>query len=142
MLCRCFENRAVPIELSELKTRAGHPVLRVNFEGEVSVLEAEAFLVKVSRGGPMFGHGILVVGNISGLTAQVRKVLTSEKSRPTNPPPVAIMVLSAMTRMVAGLAMRLSQNENTDFFNSEPEAMTWLEGRMETFIAKGGIDAA
>lgn len=136
------DSGSVPIELTELKTKNGHPALRVNFEGDVTPNEARGFMAKATRGGQYFGYGHLVVGNIAGLSADVRKVLTSEKTKPTNPPPVAIVLLSAMTRMVASLAMRLTENVNTEDFKNEADAKPWLDERMDVFIAKGGSDTA
>ena len=126
----------VPITLTQLKTSQGHPVLKVTFEGEVTPAEAQAFHAKVTRGGEHFGCGHLVTGHIAGLSAEVRKILTSEKTTDLNPPPVAIVLVSALTRMVAGVAMRITENDNTDFFKNEPAALEWLEGRMNTFISK------
>ncbi len=53
-------------------------------------------------------------------------------------PPIPIVLLSAMTRMVASLAMRLTENVNTEYFKSEAEAKPWLDERMDVFIAQGG----
>lgn len=132
----------MPIELTQLKTRSGHPVLRVNFQSEVTPYDAAEFMRQAVRGGEFFGYGHLVVGDISGLSSAVRKVLTSEKTRPTNPPPVAIVLVSALTRMVASVAMRLTDNENNEYFKNEVEAKDWLEARMNEFIAKGGAESA
>jgi hypothetical protein len=132
----------VPIELTQLKTRSGHPVLRVNFRAEVTTFEAGEFLRKVARGGEFFGYGHLIVGEVESLSGAVRKVLTSEKAKPTNPTPIAMVMASALTRMIATLAMRLTDNENNEFFKNESEALEWLEARMVEYVAKGGTQTA
>lgn len=54
----------------------------------------------------------------------------------SNPPPVAVVFESALARMAANLAMRLSDNDNTESFKNEQEALAWLDGRMAEFLRK------
>jgi hypothetical protein len=44
--------------------------------------------------------------------------------------------------MAAALTMRLTNNDNTDSFKSEDEALEWLDGRMAAFLAKRAALAA
>jgi hypothetical protein len=128
----------VPIEVSELKTKSGHPVLRANFLSEVTVPEARAYHEQIRPGGKYDGWGHLAAGNVSGVSNDVRKVLGSQRPDPLNPPPVAVILSSALARMAASLAMRLSENPNTESFKTEAEAMAWLDERMGVFFAKRG----
>ena len=50
------------------------------------------------------GFGHLVTGNVTGVSGDVKKVLASQKPDPRNPPPVAVILDSALARMAAGLA--------------------------------------
>ena len=59
-------NAGVPIELSETKTRSGHPVIRTNFITEVTVADVQQYLPKVSPGGQYEAFGHLIVGNVTG----------------------------------------------------------------------------
>lgn len=124
------------IELKELKTKSGHDVLRASFIKEVTVRDAEQYLAQIVRGAKYDHWGHLVVGNITGVSGEVKKVLASQKPDPMNPPPVATVFESAITRMVAGLAMRLSENENTDTFKTEDDALAWLDGRLAEYKRK------
>ncbi len=130
----------MPIETRELKTASGHPVLRSNFVGDITVAQARGYHEQLVPGARYDGFGHLVVGAISGVSGDVKKVLASRAPDPKNPPPVAIVLDSALARMAAGLAMRLSSNENTEFFKLEPDALAWLDGRMAEFVrkARGG----
>lgn len=127
----------MPIELSETKTKSGHPVIRTNFITEVTIADVEKYLPKVSPGGPYEAWGHLVVGNVTGVSSEVKKVLSSQKS-PDDPPPVAVVLGSALARMAASLTMRLTGNENTDSFKNEEEALSWLEDRMAEFLRRRG----
>lgn len=127
----------MPIELREIQTKSGHPVLRADFQKEVSVAEARAYHEQLVAGGKYEDWGHLIVGKISGVSGEVKKVLGSSKPPdPSNPPPVAVVLDSALARMAAGLAMRLSSNENTDAFKVEQDGLDWLDGRMATYLRK------
>ena len=126
----------MPIEVSETKTKSGHPVVRTNFITEVSVADAQAYIQKVIPGGKYDGYGHLVVGNVTGVSSEVKKVLGSQKPDPRNPPPVAVILSSALARMAASLTLRVTGNHNTDSFRNEEEALEWLDGRMAEFIRK------
>lgn len=124
------------IETKQLKTASGHPVLRANFQGDITVADARGYHESVIPGGRFERHGHLVVGNISGVSADVKKVLSSRAPDPKNPDPVAIVLESALARMAAGLALRLTNNENTEFFKSEADALAWLDERMTEYVRK------
>lgn len=129
-------NVLVPIDVSETKTKSGHPIVRTNFITEVTVADARAYHQKVLPGGTYDGYGHLAVGNVTGVSNEVKKVLGSQKPDPRNPPPVAIILSSALARMAASLTMRVTGNSNTDFFRNEDEALEWLDVRMAEFSRK------
>ncbi len=126
----------MPIEVNEAKTKSGHPVVRTNFITEVTVADAQGYIQKVMPGGKYDGFGHLVVGNVTGVSSEVKKVLGSQKPDPRNPPPVAVILSSALARMAASLTLRVTGNHNTDSFRNEEEALQWLDGRMAEFIRK------
>jgi hypothetical protein len=126
----------VPIEVSERKTKSGHPVLRANFIKEVTVADAQRYHASLLPGAQYEGWGHLIDGNISGVSGEVKKVLASQKPDPRNPPPIAILLESALARMAAGLAMRITENNNTEFFKLEVDALDWLDARMTEFARK------
>ncbi len=124
------------IKLSEVRTRSGHLVLRVVFSGEVTAEEAKAYHEAVLPGGPYELHGHLALGNVTGLSPEVKKVLGSAQADPQNPIPVAVVLESAMLRMMASLLTRAGSNENSEFFRDEAAALDWLDGALKTFHAK------
>lgn len=126
----------MPIDVKETKTKSGHPVLRATFITEVTVMEAKAYHASLIPGGKYDGFGHLILGNVTGVSSDVRKVLASQKPDPRNPPPIALILESALARMAAGLATRLSENDNSDSFKNEQQAMEWLDTRMIAFVAK------
>jgi hypothetical protein len=126
----------MPIELSELKTKSGHPILRANFISEVTVADARGYHAQLVPGARYDGYGHVVTGNITGVSGEVKKVLSSQKADPKNPTPVAVILSSALARMAAGLAMRLTDNGNSESFKSEEEALAWLDGRMVEYLKK------
>lgn len=126
----------MPIETSETRTRSGHPVLRAVFSGEVTVMEATRYHASIIPGGQYEWHGQLVLGNVSGVSAEVKKVLGSVRPDPTNPVPVALVFDSALTRMTANLVMRVSGNDNNEAFKDEASALEWLDERLTVFHAK------
>lgn len=126
----------MPIETSELKTRSGHLVLRVVFSGDVTVAQARAYHSSVLPGAQYGLHGHLALGNVTGLTSEVKKVLGSAQADPKNPVPVAIVMVSPMLRMMASLITRAGGNENSQFFKDEAEALEWLDGALKSFHAK------
>ncbi len=126
----------MPIEVSETKTKSGQPVVRANFITEVTVADAQAYHLKVIPGGKYDGYGHLVVGNVTGVSSEVKKVLGSQKPDARNPPPVAIILSSALARMAASLTLRVTGNHNTDSFRTEAEALAWLDGTMAEFLRK------
>lgn len=88
-------------------------------------------------GAPYHLHGHLVLGRIMEVSSEVRKILGSEKPPdPTNPPPVALVIPSALVRMAVSLVMRASGNSNTDFFKDEESALVFLDGAMAEFERK------
>lgn len=125
----------MPIELSIVKTKSGHSVVRTDFITEVTVADAQRYFAKISPGGAYDGFGHLAVGNVTGVSSEVKKILSSLKS-PENPAPVAVVITSALVRMAASLTMRITNNSNTDSFKTEEEAMLWLDERMTEFTRK------
>lgn len=126
----------MPIEVSEEKTKSGHPILRANFVKEVTVADAEGYHHKLLPGATYDGWGHLVTGNVTGVSSEVKKVLSRQKPDPRNPPPIAIILDSALARMAASLAMRITENGNSEYFRTEEEALEWLEQRMTEFVRK------
>lgn len=119
-----------------MRTKSGHPVLRACFVNDVTVPEAKAYHATLIPGAKYDGWGHLVVGNITGVSGDVKKLLAAQKPDPLNPPPIAVVLESALARMAASLATRISENPNTDYFKTEDEAMEWLEQRMGVFMRK------
>lgn len=111
-------------------------MLRADFIREVTMADAERYHRLILPGGEHVGVGHLVVGNITGVASDVRKKLESERPDPRNPPPIAVVLDSALARMAASLALRLSENPNTAFFKNEPAALEWLDERMGEFTRK------
>lgn len=132
----------MPIEISELKTVSGHRIVRAKFVSEVTVKDATQYFAVVRAGSKYDGWGHLACGNITGVSAEVRKVLATDETDRSNPPPVAVVLESALARMAASLTMRLTKNENTDSFKDEAEAMAWLDVRMKTFAEKHAAASA
>ena len=126
----------MPIDVQELKTKSGYRVLRANFIKEVTVAEAERYHATLLPGAPHDGWGHLVVGNVTGVSGEVKKVLSSSKTDTRNPPPVALILTSALARMAANLTMRVTNNDNSESFKSEAEGLAWLDARMAQFEAK------
>jgi hypothetical protein len=126
----------MPIETSEVLTRSGYPVLRAVFSGEVSVDDAKRYHGSITPGGRYEWYGHLVLVNVAGVSAEVKKVLGSARPDPTNPVPVALVMVSALTRMTANLVMRMSGNDNNEAFKDEAGALAWLDARMAVFLAK------
>ncbi len=128
----------MPIDTQELTTPSGHPVLRATFSGDVTVAEAQRYHGQLLPGQRYEFVGHLIVGNVSGVSSDVKRVLGSAKADPKNPPPVAIVLSSAIARMVAGLVMRTGNNENTEFFASPADALEWLDARVAAYLSKAG----
>jgi hypothetical protein len=128
----------VPIHSSELKTKSGHQVLRSLYGEPVTVDDAREFMAQVATGAPFEHAGHLVVGKLSAIGGEARKVLESKRANPDNPPPVALILTSAVLRMVASLAMRGGGNENLEFFADEAAALAWLDGRMTVYETRRG----
>ena len=127
----------MPIELTETKTKSGHPIIRTNFITEVTVADAQKYYAKVGPGGPYEHWGHLVVGNVTGVSSEVKKIFSANQS-PQNPPPVAVVLSSALARMAASLTMRITGNENTESFRNEEEGLIWLDARMTDFFRRRG----
>jgi len=125
----------MPIHVSETKTRSGFVVLRVEFEKEVSVADAEGFMAQVGDGTKYERTPYVVTGNITSVSSDVKRALTPQV-KPKNPPSVAIVLSSAVARMVAGLMMRLSGPADSEYFKSEAEAIEWLDGVAADFAKK------
>ncbi len=126
----------MPIEVAELMTRSGHPVLRAEFISEVTVADARGYHSELVPGARYAGYGHLVCGNVTGVSSEVKKVFASQKADPDNPSPIAIILSSALARMAAGLTMRLTDNTNSEAFKDEVEALEWLDGRMTRYLEK------
>ncbi|MBL8920787.1 MAG: hypothetical protein JNJ54_18125 [Myxococcaceae bacterium] len=126
----------MPIETSETFTQSGHAVLRAVFKGEVTVEEARRYHSSITPGGRYEWHGHLVLGNVTGVGADVKKVLGSVRPDPANPVPVALLIDSALMRMTANMVMRLSGNDNNEAFKDEGRALEWLDERLTVFHAR------
>jgi hypothetical protein len=127
------------ITTSELRTASGYLVLRSVYEGEITPEDARRFIEKVKPGAPYHFHGHLVLGRVLDVSSEVRKILGAEKPPdPNNPPPVALVVPSALMRMAVSLVVRASDNPNTDFFKDEASALAFLDKAMAEFERKRG----
>jgi hypothetical protein len=119
----------VPIEVTEVKTKSGHPVLRTNFVSEVTLGDVDKYHQRTPPGQyDDWGH--LVVGNVTGVSNEVKKKLSSRKRTIDTQPPVAIVLSSALMRMAASLTMRVMGNDNSESFKSEEDGLAWLEERL------------
>jgi hypothetical protein len=126
----------MPIEVNELKSKSGHPVLRAEFISEVTVADARGYHAQLVPGARYEGYGHPICGNVTGVSSEVKKVFASQKADPNNPSPIAIILSSALARMAAGLTMRLTDNSNSEAFKSETEALEWLDGRMTDYLKR------
>jgi uncharacterized linocin/CFP29 family protein len=125
------------IKSTPIRTASGHLVLQSTYSGDVSVEEARNFIDAVKPGGPYDHHGHLVLGTMLDVSKDVRKVLGAQKPHdPNNPLPVALVVPSAMMRMVVSLVMRASENPNTEFFKDEAQALAFLDRAMAEYERK------
>jgi hypothetical protein len=125
----------VPIELTETKTKSGHPVLRANFISEVTMADAELYHQRTPPG-RYEDWGYLVVGNVTSVSSDVKKKLSSRK-REGKPQPVAIVLTSPLMRMAASLVARLSGSGESETFRSEADALAWLDAQLTAAKKKG-----
>lgn len=129
--------RVAVITSSVVRTASGHRVLRSVYEGDITAEDARRFVDQVKPGAPYDHHGHLVLGKMLEVSTDVRKILSAQKPHDSNNPiPVALVVPSALLRMVVSLVMRASENPNTDFFKDESSALAWLDGAMATYEHK------
>ena len=89
----------MPILLSEVRTPKGRAVARSEFVTEVTVQDAKRFVEETGAGTHYEKLPFLVVGNVSGVSAEVKKALVNPNPI-ANPMPVAIVLNSALARMV------------------------------------------
>jgi hypothetical protein len=119
----------VPIEVTEVKTKSGHSVLRTNFVAEVTLADVEKYQLRTPVGQyDDWGH--LIVGNVTSVSNEVKKKLSSRKRALDTQPPVAIVLLSPLMRMAASLTMRLMGNDASESFKSEADGLAWLDDRL------------
>jgi hypothetical protein len=116
----------MPINISEVKTRSGIAVLRAEFIKEVTVPEAEDFIAKAGITSKYANWPFLITGNITSVSPDVKNVLTP-KEKPKDPAPIAVVLNSAVARMVAGMMMRLSGQTNSEYFKNDADALAWLD---------------
>lgn len=114
----------MPIELKELKTKSGHFVLRTDFVTEVTLADVQKYQQQTPAG-QHDGWGFLVVGNVTGVSSEVKKALSSRTAK--NPMPVALVLASPLMRMTASLVMRVVGTGSSDSFKTEAEALEWLD---------------
>lgn len=116
----------MPIHVTEVRTPKGAPVLRSEFVHEVTLAEANAYIKQYGAASAHAGSPFLIVGNVTGLAGDVRKVL-----QPTDvelKAPVAVVLSSAIARMLASLMLRTTGgDELSDFFKSEADALGWID---------------
>lgn len=119
----------MPIHVTEVRTQSGAKVLRTEFVHEVTLSEAQKYIREYGAASAYADSPFLVVGNVTGLSSDVRKVL-----QPTDiqlKAPVAVVVSSAIARMLASLMLRASGgNELSEFFKVEPEALEWIDSML------------
>jgi len=116
----------MPIYLTEVKTPKGRRVARSEFVSEVTLEDARRFLAASGEGTPFANLAFLVVGNVSGVSGEVKKLLSTPRQIET-PMPVAVVLNSAIARMLAGLVLRTNNNKKSDYFKTEAEALAWLD---------------
>lgn len=115
----------MPILLSEVQTPKGRTVARSEFVSEVTVDDARRFLETTGAGTHYEKLPFLVVGNVSGISSDVKKALVNPNPI-ANPMPVAIVLNSAIARMVASLMLRNNEHKSA-YFKNETEALAWLD---------------
>lgn len=128
----------MPIVTTETTTASGHKVLRAVFSGTITVKEAEAYHRSLLPGATWEHHGHLVLGNVTDISSDVKKVLSSAKADPVNPIPVALVIPSAMMRMLASLVTRVGTNDNSEFFRDEAAGLAWLDGALTRYHQRRG----
>lgn len=118
----------MPIELTELTTRSGHRVLRTHFVTEVTLGDVDRYQQQTPPG-KYDEWGYLVTGNLTSVSSEVKKKLSSRK-RASSPMPVAIVLDSALMRMAASLVARATGTAESETFKSEADALAWLDGQL------------
>ncbi|MGV3622275.1 MAG: hypothetical protein ACO1OB_15770 [Archangium sp.] len=112
--------------MTEVRTPLGARVLRTEFVHEVTLSEAQKYIREYGAASPNADSPFLIVGNVTGLASEVRKVL--QPSGIQLKAPVAVVVSSAIARMLASLMLRASGgNELSEFFKTEAEALPWVD---------------
>ena len=119
----------MPIEVTELKTKSGHPVLRTNFVSEVTLADVEKYHQRTPLG-QYDGWGYLVTGNVTSVSSEVKKKLTSRQRPTAGRQPVAIVLESALMRMAASLITRVTGSGESESFKSEADALAWLDAQL------------
>lgn len=117
----------MPIHVSEVRTPKGALVFRTEFVHEVTLAEATKYIRGYGAASPHAAEPFLIVGNVTGLATDVKKVL-----QPTNinlQAPVAVVLNSAIARMLASLMLRAggASGDLSDFFKNETEALAWID---------------
>lgn len=115
----------MPILLSEVQTPQGRTVARAEFVTEVTVQDARRFLEQTGIGTRYEKLPFLVVGNVSGVSSEVKKALANPH-RLEKPMPVAVVLNSALARMVASLMLR-GNDHSSAYFKNEADALAWLD---------------
>lgn len=121
----------MPMTITPSKTPKGKPYLRMMSSGDVSAADGEGLTKTIAPGSPLANMAILgMVADGARFSPDGRHAFTRSGAMDEGQAPVAVVVNSAPLRVMLTFVIRIS-GAATRFFNSETDALAWLDEKLE-----------
>src|SRR5262245_29316204 len=121
---------------SPFRLPSGARAVRLDCIGTITQEDAEGWIQQVGPGGPYDGLSVLAVTvQIDSIGPDARSVF-SRRGNPKAKRWMAVVVTSPMIRVTTNFLVRITGTKTLRLFDTEGEAMLWLDARLREDAAK------
>ena len=117
----------MPIELTEARTPAGHPLLRNDGSGRITGPEVQKLMDAIAEGGRYHGWRQLHVLAKGAEMSKESRALVSQQYQDAVQTAVAVVVPSAVLRVTIQFILKVTGDQRTKLFSDEASALEWLD---------------
>ena len=121
----------MPIEASAFQLPSGARVVRADCIGTISKEDADGWLRQLAPGGPFHGHSILAdTLRIGHVDPEARNAFANSRKTTQSDGWIAVIVTNPVIRVTTNFVMRITRNQKQRLFQTEGEAVAWLDERV------------
>lgn len=127
----------MPIRPTAFQLPSGARAVRADCVGAIGKEDADGWLGQLAPGGPFHGFPTLAVTlQVERVDPGARRAFTKAREVTQANGWVAVVVTNPVIRVTINFVMRVTRNEKQRLFQTEQEAVAWLDQRVREDAAR------